>query len=142
MCAVCSECRNPHTNKNSIAHEGFQNRSARWICGSRFCPRTYRWSKSSEECCTELFLPLDESTCPWPWFMTFPIIMFLYSLVITLLSLPLQPGPIYCPFYVNSPPLTHFSWTVSFGGTPFHWILSIIRRTTFRHLLYNSLCVN
>ena len=56
--------------------------------------------------------------------MTFSIIMFRYSLVITLLSLPLQPGPIHCPFYANSPPwtptVTHFSWAVSFGGTPFH----------------------
>ena len=47
-------------------------------------------------------------------------------IVITLLSLPLQPGPIHCPFYANSPPwtptVTPFSWTVSFafGGTPFH----------------------
>jgi len=56
--------------------------------------------------------------------MTFSIIIFHYSLVITLLSLPLQPGPIHCPFYANSPLLTptatHFSLTASFGGTPFH----------------------
>ena len=48
---------NPHTNKNSIALERIQNRGARWICGSRFCPCIYRWSKSSKECCTELFWP-------------------------------------------------------------------------------------
>ena len=48
---------NPHTHKNSIALERVQNRGSRWICGSRFCPRTYKWSKSSEECCTELSWP-------------------------------------------------------------------------------------
>jgi len=49
---------NPHTNINSIALERIQNRGAHWICGSRFYPHTYRWSRSSEECCTELFWPL------------------------------------------------------------------------------------
>ena len=48
---------NPHTHKNSISLERVQNRGSRWICGSRFCPTTYKWSKSSEECCTELSLP-------------------------------------------------------------------------------------
>ena len=49
---------NSHTQKNISSLEKIQNRGARWVCGSRFCSRTYQWSKSSEECCGELSWPL------------------------------------------------------------------------------------
>ena len=97
----------PHTNKNSTALEQIQNCCAHWICGSRFCLRTYRRSKSSEECCAELFWPsLSTQRKYLSLTMIYDIIMFPYILVITSLSPLPQPGPIHCPFYANNPPLT------------------------------------
>ena len=47
---------NPHS-QNIFALEKLQNQGACWICGSRLCRHTFKWSKSSEECCSELFWP-------------------------------------------------------------------------------------
>ena len=46
---------NPHTQKNISALEKIQNRGAHWVCGSRFCTRTFKWSKSTQDCNRELF---------------------------------------------------------------------------------------
>ena len=97
---------NLHTNKNSIALERIQNCGARWICGSRFCPYTYRWSRSSEECCTELF---------WPSLSTrrkYLSLTMIYDILHNHVSLQLSDyfnfssGPIHCTFNANSLPLT------------------------------------
>ena len=117
---------NTHTNKNSISPERIQNHGTRWICGSRFCPHTHD-CLDHLECCTEPFwqsLSTRRSICLWPW-STYDILHNHVSLQFSdyYNSGLLQSGPIHCPFYANSLPLTfivtHFSWTVFFGGIPF-----------------------
>ena len=46
-----------HTTKNINSLEHVQCRAARWASGSRWNPCSYSWSKSSDECITELKWP-------------------------------------------------------------------------------------
>ena len=46
-----------HTTKNMNSLEHVQRRAARWASGSRWNPCSYSWSKSSDECITELKWP-------------------------------------------------------------------------------------
>ena len=95
-----------------------------WICGKSFCPCAYRWSKSSEECCTELFWPSLSSRRKYlSSTMIYSILHNEVSLQVsdyfTFSSAPTRSSH-SLSFYANSPPLTliitHFSWT---GVTPF-----------------------
>ena len=52
-----SEVWNPHTQKNICQLEAIQLRAARWVCGSRFNHLTFKWSKSSSQCRSELNWP-------------------------------------------------------------------------------------
>ena len=46
-----------HTTKNINSLEHVQSRAARWASVSRWNPCSYSWSKSSDECITELKWP-------------------------------------------------------------------------------------
>ena len=135
------------TNKNSIALEWIQNR---WIFGSRFCPHTYRWSRSSEECCTELYILaitpflLEESICLPPWSMTFFIITFHYCLVITSISPLLHSLSLLCKqSSINSYHYSFFVNSIFWWNSILFDILSITCHTTFRFTLYNvALCIS
>ena len=117
---------NPHTNKNSIALKEFKTVVFAGFVGADFVLIPIDGLDHLKNVVQSYFghhSLLEESICLWPWSMTFFIIMFPYSLVITSISPPLQPSPIHCPFYANSLPLTlivtRFSWTVFFCGTLF-----------------------
>ena len=137
---------NPHTHKNSIALERVQNHGSRWICGSRFCPRTYKWSKSSEECCTELSWPSLSTrrkhlsltiiydilhhhiSLKFSNYFTFSSAASTRSHSLSILCKQSSINSYHYSFFVNSV----FWW----NSIPFD-ILSTTRRTTFRRMLYN-----
>ena len=52
-----SQVWNPHTQKNICQLEAIQLRGARWVCGSCFNHLTFKWSKSSSQCRSELNWP-------------------------------------------------------------------------------------
>ena len=141
---------NPHTNKNCITLERIQSRGARWICGSRFCHHTYRWSKSSEECCKEL---------SWPSLSTrrkYLSLTMIYDILHNHVSLQFSDYFTFSSASTRSHSLSLLckqssinSYRYSFFVNSIFWwnsipfsILSITRRTTFRCVLYNSLCVD
>ena len=49
---------NPHTQKDIQLLESIQHRAARWVCGSRWNPSVFSWSKSSDQCLNQLGWPL------------------------------------------------------------------------------------
>jgi len=134
----------------SINKTQIQNRGARWICGSRFFPRTYRWSKSSEECCTELFWP--SLSTRWKYLS----LIMIYDILHNHVSLQFSDYFTFSSTSTRSHSLSLLckqsslnSYRYSFFMNSIFWwnsipfdILSITRWTTFRRLLYNSLCVN
>jgi len=139
---------NPHTQKNISALEKIQNRGARWVCGSRFNPISFKWSKSSEVCREELHWPSlstrREYLCLTVVYdMLHKHVSLSFNDYFTLsstttrshsLSLLCKSSSINCfrySFFVNS----IFYW----NNVPFT-ILSIPRRASFRKQLYNYLC--
>ena len=48
---------NPFTQKDIQVLENIQHRAARWVCGSRWDPSAYSWTKSSNQCLHQLRWP-------------------------------------------------------------------------------------
>jgi len=48
---------NPSTQKNAMKLETIQLRAACWVAGSHFNRHTFKWSKPSLECCSDLHWP-------------------------------------------------------------------------------------
>ena len=141
---------NPHTEKNTFALEKIQNHGARWICGSRFCPPTFKWSKSSEECCEELH---------WPSLSTrrkYLTLTTIYDMLHHHISLPFSDYFTFSTAPTRSHSLSllckqssinsyRYSFFVNsiflWNSIPFS-ILSISHHASFKRLLYSFLCSN
>jgi len=119
-----------------------QNCGACWICESRFCPRTYRWSKSTEEFCKELFWPSVSTRQNYLSLTMIYDILHNHSLVITSLSLPVPFIVPYMQTILHSLlSLLIFHEHRFFVELYSFWRLSITCCTTFRHTLYHFLFI-
>ena len=139
---------NPHTQKNILALEKLQNRGARWVCGSRFNPHACTWSRSSSDCCRELQWPslsnrrgyLSVTTI---YDMLHHNISLDFSSFFTLSSSPTRSHSlsILCKHSsIDSHRYSFFTNSIYFWNRIPFSILSVPRRSTFKHLLYKFLC--
>ena len=141
---------NPHNLGDIQLLESLQKRAARWICGSRWSPSTSSWTISSNDCCSQLHLPSLQSR------QSFLSVSFLNDIYHQQTSITFNS---HCSFNsiastrshhlslvppqstINSRRYSFFVNTTFFWNTvPLH-ILEDSNRKSFRHHLYNYLCV-
>ena len=141
----------PHTKGDIKLLESLQNRAARWICGSRWSPRTNSWTVSSSDCCSQLNLPTLESR------RQYLSISVLHNIYHQRTSIKFN---CHCKFNsisstrshhlsINPPQSTINSRCYSFFvNTVFLWnsvpltILNDPNPKSFRHSLYHYVCFN
>ena len=141
----------PHTKGDIKLLESLQNRAARWICGSRWSPRTNSWTVSSSDCCSQLNLPTLESR------RQYLSISFLHNIYHQRTSIKFN---CHCKFNsisstrshhlsINPPQSTINSRRYSFFvNTVFLWnsvpltILNDPNPKSFQHSLYHYVCFN
>ena len=85
-------CSLPHTTGDINLLKSLQNRAARWACCSRRNFTTNSWTISSQDCCSQLGLPLSK-----PARRQFPSISFLYVIQVAITIV--HPSTLIITFY-------------------------------------------
>ena len=132
---------NPFTQKNIQLLENIQHRAARWVCGSRWDPSVFSWTKSSDQCLEQLRWPSLKSR------RDYLSVNLLYDIINNKIAVKFSD---FCSFVSScmkrhSLSILPLQSTINalrysfLGNTPFIWnnipfdILSSSNRTAFRH---------
>ena len=132
---------NPFTQKNIQLLENTQRRAARWVCGSRWDPSVFLWTKSSDQCLEQLRWPSLKSR------RDYLSVNLLYDIINNRIAVKFND---FCSFVTSctrrhSLSILPLQSTINalryscFGNTPFIWnnipfdILSSSNCTAFRH---------